>query len=165
MTFAKIVFVMLTVVIAFPTFASQIQYAPPSAANLQLNLVSRNDDKLEFEAQFNATFGVITNLECYFESSPGIEVYPMQTSITSIKQGESAKYNFAATVTDKSALQNGWIRFRVSYLPDYDKILAYINANHQKYPDEYARSMLLENMQRVADEARHASDNLRYFLK
>lgn len=166
MNIVKAILFVGILVCGLPLFASQIEYQPPRSANLELEVIEQTGSIMTFEARFKVLFGEIKNLKCYFEATDGIKIDPVSAQITSIKEGEYLKFSFLATISESAkAVDEPWIRFRVNYLPDYDKLIDYVSSNKEEYPDDFARSWLVDSLLNVSKDNYRASDNIRYFIK
>ncbi|HOY66556.1 MAG TPA: hypothetical protein PLP29_06680 [Candidatus Ozemobacteraceae bacterium] len=145
--------------------ASEFRYLLPGNIVMTLEETPRGPDKeaLNLVATLRAKFGTPKNIEVYFESTPNFRVTPEKTSLAHLATEPLRAHLTVESVPGAAPADNeSWIRMRVVYEPDYDR-LAQLVSNEKRYPDPAERQRLIDRITKNAQTHARQTDAVRYF--
>jgi len=108
--------------------------------------------------------GTLRNLEIFFECSRDLAVEPMKANVTALPQNEGREFEVkVARGTGKKDEMGSWVRMRIRYLPDYERVKTTVS-NPTAYPVEMERRRLLTALERNRRRNDVYTDAVRFFL-
>ena len=153
--------------VALPIWATLPQtYFPPET--LIIKLETQGPETFEPDVKvvvtLRAEMGTAKDVEVELDSSRNLKVAPTSLSIGDIVSGTTKTLEFIVQKTDSSLKKDAdyWVQLRVTYTPDYEKMLDVIKADTKKYPQESTREGLLERIRRYQESGERVRKAITY---
>jgi hypothetical protein len=153
--------------VALPIWATLPQrYNPPETLTIELK--TQGPETFETDVKvvvtFRAEIGTAKAVDVELDSSRNLKVAPASLSIGDIVSGTTKTLEFIVQKTDSSLKKNAdyWVQLRVTYTPDYEKMLDVIKADTTNYPQESAREGLLERIRRYQESGERVRKAITY---
>ncbi len=117
------------------------------------------------KAQITSRLGTLRQLEIFFETSPDLTVHPLVGRVAELAEGASEILPLRVGKGPGMPDQMGsWIRMRVRYLPDYERITQAVR-DPAAYPNPSERQRLLDIVDRNARRAERYTAAFRFFAR
>lgn len=117
------------------------------------------------KAQITSRLGTLRQLEISFAASPDLTVHPLTSQVAELTEGTSE--NIPLRVARGPGLPDemgSWVRMRVQYLPDYERIAQAV-CDPASYPNPAERQRLLAIVERNAHRAERYTAACRFFAR
>jgi hypothetical protein len=143
------------------------RYTFPDSIESKLYIKSNTNSSVTFRLEVKSVMGTIksVNLSAKVSGFNQVIAIPSEAKFDEIKEGESQYLDFILPTTKEIANSSAFkIRGLIQYLPDYNAIKKYVEANAEsKYENEVMRDMLMVDIKDCDDQSLKSVESIRYF--
>ena len=145
----------------------QNRYFPPANIKTIFAIKSNTTNTVTLRLGIKSTIGTIRGVKVSARLSGFNQIVPVPSEVTfeEIKKGESRYFDFILPTT-KEAVNSKLFKIHgvIQYLPDYEAIINYIEANaDSEYENEAMRETLVNDLAKGNEQSFKAVESVRYF--
>ena len=99
------------------------------------------------KAKVVSLHGTAKAVRLAFESSDDLQIRPRSFALAKLAGNSEKSFSLIVTANKLRASLKAWIRLRIIFLPDYDKLISFVQENTADFSNLVARQQLIRQLE------------------